>query len=184
MAAASRARGAKATSSSRPARTAGIDTLSDAGSVAAGLAKAGPCTAEAVAVAVASAPSPLAAARASSTALAVTERLAARLDVSVERLAAFAATAASIVVGECSERVALMALGLAATQTTTVTGPAATSEVTAERARQAAADGIEAVAQARHGFTSPEHPLTGRRGLLSLLAPAARTPSATLTPES
>ncbi|AXB45672.1 MmgE/PrpD family protein [Amycolatopsis albispora] len=98
-------------------------------------------------------------------------RVAKRLDVPAERLLTLAATFSAVVARGLPASAALRALGLAATQTTTVTGTAAGTEVAAVRAAHAAADGVEAAVLGAHGFTVPTHPLTGRRGLLSLLSP-------------
>jgi 2-methylcitrate dehydratase PrpD len=73
----------------------------------------------------------------------------------------------------------LHALGLAATQATTVRGTLdgladdAAAEVRAIRTRLAASGGVEAVLLAERGFTGPARPLEGRRGLVALLAPGA-----------
>ncbi|GAB3572202.1 hypothetical protein GCM10027445_28990 [Amycolatopsis endophytica] len=101
----------------------------------------------------------------------VVSRVAARLGVPADRLLTFAATV-SAARGLPAVAV-LRALGLAATQTTTVTGTAESVDVSAVRAGHAAADGVEAAVLAAHGFTAPDRPLTGRRGLLSLLATRA-----------
>ncbi|WP_129842036.1 MmgE/PrpD family protein [Streptomyces sp. RFCAC02] len=110
------------------------------------------------------------AARAVAVALAVTSRLAARLEVGVDRLPGFAAGLAAIAARRPAPHTALMAIGLAGTQTTGVAGPAAARSVDARRARLAAADAVTTTALAEGGFTGPARPLTGRRGLLSLLA--------------
>ncbi|QPP06838.1 MmgE/PrpD family protein [Streptomyces bathyalis] len=68
----------------------------------------------------------------------------------------------------------LYALGLAATQVTSATGSSdEPREVTALRTGLAAADGVEAALLGDRGFTAPEAPVEGRRGLLALLAPDA-----------
>ena len=100
----------------------------------------------------------------------VVSRVAARLDVPAERLLTLAATVAAATARDLPPAAALRALGLGATQTTTVTGTESGIEVAAVRAAHAAADGVEAAVLAAHGFTVPERPFTGRRGLLSLLA--------------
>ncbi|GAB2792702.1 MmgE/PrpD family protein [Amycolatopsis magusensis] len=97
-------------------------------------------------------------------------RMASRLDIPADRLLTLAAALSAVVARGLPSSAALRALGLAATQTTTVTGPAAQAEVSSVRAAHAAADGVEAAVLGANGFTAPDHPLTGRRALLSLLA--------------
>ncbi|MBK1786781.1 MmgE/PrpD family protein [Prauserella cavernicola] len=135
-----------------------------AGAVAARLVAAGHGPAAAAAAAAGDA-------GAVSTALAVGARVADRLGVPADRLPTLTATIAAV--HGAPARAVLAALGLAATQTTTVTGTEQGRELDAVRARHAAEDGVEAAALARAGFTGPAHPLTGRRALLSLLALSA-----------
>ncbi len=147
------------------------DERDRAGAVAAALVEAGHRPAVAAAVApCAAAHLPRAdAARAVALGLAVAARLATRLDVAVDRLPAFAAGLAVTAAHRLPPDAALYALGLLGTQTTAVTGTTASRPVDARRARLAAADAVESTALARRGFTGPARPLTGRRGLLSLL---------------
>ncbi len=100
-------------------------------------------------------------------------RLAALLDVRPDALSVVGAALA----GSTDPAGALHALGLAATQTTTVSGSSGEGaegqeEVAALRTAFAAADGLEAALLGERGFTAPEAPVEGRRGLLALLAPA------------
>lgn len=102
-------------------------------------------------------------------------RLARSLGVRPEALAVVGAALA----GSTREEGGLRALGLAATQATTVTvnvEPAERDGITALSAAFAAADGIEAALLGDRGFTAPPQPLEGRRGLLALLAPEAEGP--------
>lgn len=97
-------------------------------------------------------------------------RLAASLDVRPDALSVVGAALA----GSTDPVGGLHALGLAATQTTTVGGSSDEQKETAAlRAAFAAADGAEAALLGERGFTAPRQPLEGRRGLLALLAPAA-----------
>ncbi|MCI2416399.1 MmgE/PrpD family protein [Saccharopolyspora sp. K220] len=95
-------------------------------------------------------------------------RLAAALGARPEALAVVGAALA----GSTEPVAARHALGLAATQVTTVSG-SEEPETTALRAAFAAADGIEAAMLGERGFTAPAQPIEGRRGLLALLAPSA-----------
>ncbi|NLU72238.1 MmgE/PrpD family protein [Streptomyces sp. HNM0575] len=97
-------------------------------------------------------------------------RLAASLGVRPDALAVVGAALA----GSTAPTSGLHALGLAATQSTTVSaGDDERDEVTALRAALAAADGLEAALLGERGLTAPPHPLEGRRGLLALLSPEA-----------
>ncbi|OEU85397.1 MmgE/PrpD family protein [Streptomyces abyssalis] len=97
-------------------------------------------------------------------------RLAAVLGVRPETLSVLAAALA----GSTEPAGALRALGLAATQSTTVDGnPGEEKEITVLRTALAAADGAEAALLGERGFTAPGQPVEGRRGLLALLAPGA-----------
>lgn len=156
----------------RAAATVGAeDERERAGAVAARLVESGhPVTTAAAAAAVPGGElSGVDAERAVGTALAVASRLATRLDVPVHRLPVLAATVTATLARRLPAGAALAALGLAATQTTTVAGTATGGTIDARRARHAACDGVEAVTLARHGLTAPRNPFTGRRGLLSLL---------------
>lgn len=103
-------------------------------------------------------------------------RLARSLGVRPEALAVVGAALA----GSTERRGGLHALGLAATQATTVNADTADAGdrdgITALSAAFAAADGIEAALLGGRGFTAPPEPLEGRRGLLALLAPGAEAP--------
>ncbi|GAB2883270.1 MmgE/PrpD family protein [Streptomyces mayteni] len=157
---------------------AAADERERAGAVAAELVLAGhrPAVAAAVAPCATEQLAPADAARAVTVALAVTARLAARLDVSVDRLPGFAAALATVAAHRPTPRTALMAIGLAGTRTTGVAGPVTSPAVEARRARLAAADAVTSTALVHGGFTGPARPLTGRRGLLSLLARQAEPP--------
>lgn len=97
-------------------------------------------------------------------------RLAAVLGVRPDELSVVGAALAA----STAPAAGLYALGLAATQTTAATGSEDDpQEVTALRAGLAAADGVEAALLGDRGFTTPEAPVEGRRGLLALLAPDA-----------
>ncbi|TDC63234.1 MmgE/PrpD family protein [Streptomyces hainanensis] len=148
------------------------------GAVAAELVAAGyrPAVAAAVAPCTAERLSAADAARAVAVALAVASRLAARLDVSVDHLPGFAAALATVAARRPTPGTALMAIGLAGTQATGVAGPADAPAVEARRARLAAADAVTSTALVDGGFTGPARPLTGRRGVLSLLARRAEPP--------
>ncbi|RKN45875.1 MmgE/PrpD family protein [Streptomyces hoynatensis] len=155
-----------------PSAAPAADERARAGALAAALVAAGRRPVVAAAVAACAAPGlPRAdGARAVALALAVTSRLAERLDVPVDRLPGLAATLASAAAHRLPPRAALAACGLAGTRTTGVTGTTASPALDARRAQVAAAEAVESTALARHGFTAPARPLTGRRGLLSLLA--------------
>ncbi|MEO3755575.1 MmgE/PrpD family protein, partial [Streptomyces sp. B6B3] len=156
------------------------DPRDRAGAVAAALGEAGhrPVVAAAVAPCATADPPRADAARAVVLGLAVTARLATRLDVAVDRLPGFAATLAATAAHRPSPDTALRALGLVGTQTTAVAGTSASRAIDAGRARRAAADAVESASLAHHGFAGPARPLTGRRGLLSLLARRADPPLA------
>ena len=79
-----------------------------------------------------------------------------------------AAAAAGRVAGLDSDR-QLAALALACTQATGI-DPGGESRI---RFGKAAADGVEAALLAEAGFTAPEAPIEGRRGLTALTAPGA-----------
>ncbi|MER5438468.1 MmgE/PrpD family protein [Streptomyces sp. NPDC002790] len=149
-----------------------------AGAVAAALVEAGhrPVVAAAVASCAAEHLRRADAARCVALALAVACRLAARLGVDVDRVSGFAAALASAAAHRLPPETVLQVIGLAGTRTTGVVGATASPAADARRAGFAAADGIEAAALARSGFTGPARPLTGRRGLLSLLAQSAEPP--------
>ena len=154
------------------------DERERAGAVAEALVLAGhrPAVAAAVAPCTARHLPRADAARAVAAALAVTARLAARLGVGVDQLPGFAAALATVAAHRPAPRTALMAIGLAGTQATGVTGTATSRSADARRARLAAADAVTSTALVRGGFTGPALPLTGRRGLLSLLARQAEPP--------
>ncbi|MGP4019044.1 MmgE/PrpD family protein [Saccharopolyspora sp. 5N708] len=96
-------------------------------------------------------------------------RLAAALGAPPEELAVIGAALA----GSLDPTAGGHALGLAATQVTTVSGGGNEPEISALHAAFAAADGIEAALLGERGFTAPPHPIEGRRGMLALLAPTA-----------
>ncbi|WP_327673118.1 MULTISPECIES: MmgE/PrpD family protein [unclassified Streptomyces] len=151
------------------------DERDRAGAVAAGLVEAGhrPVVAAAAAPCAAEDLPRDDAARAVALALAVAGRLADRLGVDVDRVSAFAAALAVTAAHRLPPETALRVLGQAGTRTTAVSGTAASTAADARRARVAAADAVETLALARRGFTGPARSLTGRRGLLSLLAQRA-----------
>lgn len=101
--------------------------------------------------------------------LAVVDDLAGWLAVPPDRLAIVAAALAHSTVTGIGDLGTLQALGLAATQTTTVCGSAGPNE---RRVRESVSAGVEAAQLAAHGFTAPSRPLTGRRGLLTLFGAA------------
>ncbi|HEY4441565.1 MAG TPA: MmgE/PrpD family protein, partial [Candidatus Elarobacter sp.] len=81
----------------------------------------------------------------------------------------FGAVAAAARLGGLDAATTLHAIGIASTQ---AAGTAAERGTPAGALAigKAAADALEAVALARHGFTAPAHPLEGRRGFAALLA--------------
>ncbi|WP_146360260.1 MmgE/PrpD family protein [Arthrobacter yangruifuii] len=147
------------------------DSRTLSGEIAVSLVATGHSPVVAAAAAVcATVPGPEATAlKAMGTALTVTSLLTERLKVPSERLSLLTATIARAAITRLSVSQTLMALGIAATQITLVTGVDTSGPAQDRRLRLSVMDGLETVALAAHGFTGPTHPLTGRRGMLRLL---------------
>jgi 2-methylcitrate dehydratase PrpD len=96
-------------------------------------------------------------------------RLAAALNVDPDDLPVVSAALA----GSVEYDAGLHALGLAAAQVTAVRGASEGHDATVLRTALAAVDGIEAALLGERGFTAPQRPIEGRRGVLALLAPEA-----------